>query len=319
MVDVTHGSLRTRIWPRPRGPGSSERVKETREWFRQAAWAMKFLAPDIQAQVAAARVGKPLLPRDLLMMMLSARLGQFHMPNGEIWRPAVAINDISQMLDFITALEGMTLVRGPEQWEGTPLPNAGMNWWFQPIDATGWTRISGDATDLGMTFDAMKGLSVHMGPPVTGDVTRAALTPIASPNQPWSLEFYMDAMVDTPDYSGVGVIVRDSSTGRLLSFTQRGNASFEANYWASTNAFFDTPFSKTMNAWSSYKFWKIYFDGVMIRWEVSPDGMTYFHVMATMWNAYFGARPDQIGIGGQYARATGMPNIFNVKRWNWSN
>jgi hypothetical protein len=85
MLDITHGEPRARAWPRPRGKGGTEEQKQQREWFRQASWAIKYMAPEMVKDVMVARQGKPLLPRDMLMMMLSGRLATLTLPSGTVW------------------------------------------------------------------------------------------------------------------------------------------------------------------------------------------------------------------------------------------
>ncbi len=118
MLDVSNGEPRMRIWPSPRGKSATEAQAAQRAWFRQASWAIKWMNPDMVAQVMAARQGLPLLPRDMLMMMLSGRLASTFNKQGQRIYPMAARLDVSESLDTISQIQNTILVRGPEYWVG---------------------------------------------------------------------------------------------------------------------------------------------------------------------------------------------------------
>ena len=123
MLDVVNGSERARAWPKKRGKKLHPKTVEQNEWFRQAQWATKFMAPEMYWQIAAAVQGTPLLPRDILTMMLAGRLAAFTLPSGRtIWSKQVS-NDVTTALDVICDIPGALLVRGETQWQAI-LPGA---------------------------------------------------------------------------------------------------------------------------------------------------------------------------------------------------
>lgn len=116
MLDVVNGQERARSWPKKRGKPKSQKTADQNEWFRQAQWATKFMPAEMYWQIADAVKGTPLLPRDILTMMMAGRLLAFTMPNGRtMWSVQVA-NDVSQALDVIADLPGSMLVRGADRW-----------------------------------------------------------------------------------------------------------------------------------------------------------------------------------------------------------
>lgn len=123
MLDVVNGSERARSWPKKRGKPKSQKTADQNEWFRQAQWATKFMPAEMYWQIAEAVKGTPLLPRDILTMMMAGRLLAFTLPNGRtIWSEAVA-NDVTTALDVISDVPGAMLVRGQDHWQAI-LPGA---------------------------------------------------------------------------------------------------------------------------------------------------------------------------------------------------
>lgn len=117
MLDVVNGQERARAWPKERGRKKHPKTAEQNEWFRQAQWATKFMAPEMYWQAQQAVQGTPLLPRDILTMMMAGRLAGFVAPDGRrLWSVAVQ-NDVSTALDVIADLPGSMLVRGVNGWQ----------------------------------------------------------------------------------------------------------------------------------------------------------------------------------------------------------
>ncbi len=122
MQDVTQGVERNRAWPAKRKARLPDITKEQNELFRQYQWATKYFAPQIYIGWAEAVKGTPLLPRDIMTMLMSGRLCSLGMVDGRILYPMAAVQDISQSLDIITQVPGMVLRRGPVLWEAYEIP-----------------------------------------------------------------------------------------------------------------------------------------------------------------------------------------------------
>lgn len=123
MQDVSQGEERTRKWPSSRpSVAGSKKTKQAKD-FATAQIINKYMAPQILTWAHKQVENSPLLPRDVLTMMLFQRLYAFILPDGRILYPMTARSDVSQSLDAVAAQPGETLVRGPNGWEGTPAGN----------------------------------------------------------------------------------------------------------------------------------------------------------------------------------------------------
>jgi hypothetical protein len=118
MQDVSQGVERNRKWPEKRKAKLPDITKDQNEQFRQYQWATKYFAPELYKMWAESVKGTPLLPRDIMTMLMSGRLMAINLPDGRIMYPKVAAMDVSQSLDTISQEEGYILRRGPERWEG---------------------------------------------------------------------------------------------------------------------------------------------------------------------------------------------------------
>lgn len=124
MFDVTQGTERARRWPRARGKAKTNAERERQDWFRQMQWATKYMDPRLMMDAMNAVKGTPLLPRDVLTMLLAGRMLAFNMPDGRKIFPVQAKQDVSNSLDAISQTVGYTLRRTADGWEGFP-PGAG--------------------------------------------------------------------------------------------------------------------------------------------------------------------------------------------------
>lgn len=129
MIDTVNGQTRIRRWPRKRGAPKSPAQRESRDKFRAAQLAAKFLSPTMFATITMARAGTPILPRDIVTAMLFGRLLSVRTLSGkEIW-PMPALVDVSSALDVITQTPGRSLRRGETYWEAyIPSSGGGGSW-----------------------------------------------------------------------------------------------------------------------------------------------------------------------------------------------
>lgn len=314
MLDVVNGVPRVRLWPKKRGKSKTPEQIERTEFFRHASWAAKYLEPSITAEIMAGREGTAFLPRDIAFMMFAGTLAYIVTPNGKVTYPVQARQKVSESLDALSQTPGAFLRRGTQFWEA--IENvAALPWYWSPPDPATWTLLSGSGPDLTATYDSIKGTSVRLGTPGTGDFTRAAVRPLPSPSGDWSLDFRADFFLPPNDYSGCGVILRDSVGGRLVSFTTRGNVSLAVDYWNSLSGFNSEPYGFNPPVRAYFPFWRIRKTGSDLEWMLSPDGVSYVQIWTASATAFLANPPDQIGFGGQYNRNVGLENLFNVQQW----
>lgn len=152
MQDVSQGAERVRAWPKKRGKGVDAAQKERMEWFRQAQWAAKYCDPRMIQTFAEATKGTPLLPRDLMTMMLAGRWLEFTMPDGRVITSVQSKQDVSRSLDVLGEGVGYTLVRGEEYWEFQPIPVGGR--YGAQVTRAASTSYPNTATGNPVTFTA---------------------------------------------------------------------------------------------------------------------------------------------------------------------
>jgi hypothetical protein len=312
MLDITHGEPRARAWPRPRGKGGTEEQKQQREWFRQASWAIKYMAPEMVKDVMVARQGKPLLPRDMLMMMLSGRLATLTLPSGKRLVPLVAQNDVSESLDFISAVPGMILVRGTDQWESIPAPVPGNVWWWQPPNPSDWTFSSFDATQLAVAYDPLKGCAVDAGPPAAGGRARIAATLLQFPTLNFTVTMQMAWQNQNVAGAGCGLWIRNNSNGRLIMMTPVHTGEIWIGRWNSLASYNATTSFVNYATTNPPQFFRIRRVGTDMFFDLSCDGFMWWQMYSETVASFLGDTSLSVGFGGWTSRTTGGRVTFNI-------
>jgi hypothetical protein len=128
MQDVSQGVERNRAWPPKRKKNLPEVTKDQNDLFRQYQWATKYWPPKLYIQAMQAVKGTPLLPRDLMTMIMANRLAVITMEDGTRKFPMTAVQDVSASLDAITQIEGQSIRRGSDYWEGFTPGGGGGEW-----------------------------------------------------------------------------------------------------------------------------------------------------------------------------------------------
>lgn len=117
MIDTVHGKMRVRKWPRKRGKKRTPGELRTQKKFAAMQMATKYFAPRLFADLMGMVEGTPLLPRDIMTMMLSGRLFAFILDDGKVLWPMEARTDVSDALDAIANQPGQSLIRGENGWQ----------------------------------------------------------------------------------------------------------------------------------------------------------------------------------------------------------
>lgn len=118
MQDIAYGQERVRAWPRSRGPAKTKAEKAAQDKFALIQRMAAYLAPGVLAYIHKAVGNSPLLPRDVVTMMLYNRWMAFDLEDGRTLWPMVAYNDVSEALDVLTKEVGDYLVRTAGGWRG---------------------------------------------------------------------------------------------------------------------------------------------------------------------------------------------------------
>jgi len=161
MLDTTRGAPRARQWPRGRNirPGSG--TAERNERFRIAQQFIKYLTAREQSTVADAVKGTPLMPRDVLTMLVYIRCFQLG-PGGPGTVYSMATRrDVSESLDALGNTAGFGLQRGAEFWEAVPLSGGGggMVWNWPAGSAPGINPLY-SAAFQGAEYDCFQSMQV---------------------------------------------------------------------------------------------------------------------------------------------------------------
>ncbi len=132
MIDTVRGQGRVRKWPKGRtiAKGTAQRARNDK--FRVASQFMKYLTAREWFTITEAVKGTPLMPRDVMMMLLYLRVYQIG-PGGKDTIYSMANRkDVSDSLDVLGSTIGFTLIRGAEFWEVVPGASGGggmqFNW-----------------------------------------------------------------------------------------------------------------------------------------------------------------------------------------------
>jgi hypothetical protein len=119
-------------------------MSEEETWFLQAQWATKYWAPQVQRQIAEATRGTPMMPRDVMTMIMAGRFNAIQMADGRIIYSMAAVQDISESLDILSQTKGSMLYRNNTLWQGVPPGSPGQVLTFTGLNsAPAWTGAGG--------------------------------------------------------------------------------------------------------------------------------------------------------------------------------
>lgn len=125
MLDTVRGAPRARQWPRGRTIAKGSPQAARNERFRIAQQFIKYLTAKEVFTVTEAVKGTPLMPRDVLTMLVYLRVMQLG-PGGPGTVYSMATRrDVSESLDALGSIVGQGLVRGDEFWEQQPASGGG--------------------------------------------------------------------------------------------------------------------------------------------------------------------------------------------------
>jgi hypothetical protein len=187
-------------------------------------------------------------------------------------------------------------------------------WWFTPPSAAQFMLGSGNSTNLTLVDDPDEGLLVDGGPPVSGWVSRIAYQTLNSKTSPWELKARVEVLMPTTAYSGMGLTLRDSISGRITSVTIRseGNISVINQLgYAGTSSTPSTFIPRYPVYWLGVKF-----DGTNYIFNVSMDGKRWVQFYSVSSTSWLTNRADQVGIVADYARYVGIKNSMAVQYYS---
>lgn len=181
-------------------------------------------------------------------------------------------------------------------------------WWFKPPLASAFTLASGDATNLTLSDDPNEGLLIDGGAPVSGDKNRIAHKTLTTKTSDWELVVRLKYIVPSVDYSGVGVVLYDSVSGRATSLTWRGSSPYlNVINWTSLSAFSATLISKTFTT-EPPEWFRVRHVGTTYYFDVSVNGKQWVNLGSTGDTTFLTNRADKVGLCVDYNRTTEANN-----------
>lgn len=183
-------------------------------------------------------------------------------------------------------------------------------WWFSPPPASQFTLGSGNSTFLTLTDDVDVGLLIDGGAPVSGDVSRIAYQALSNKNGSWDLTVRVDVLVPTNNYSGAGVMIRDSISGRITSLTIRGDRALAAINWNGYSGYSTT--ISNLYPVTTVHWLRLQHDGSSYIFYASPDGKQWVQFASVANTSWLTNKADQVGLVIDYNRTTGIKNTMAV-------
>lgn len=143
--------------------------------------------------------------------------------------------------------------------------------------------------------------------PAGGDNNRLALK--SAPSTPWTLTARLEVSLFDYNYSGGGLYLRNSTSGKLVSWGANGGGSsglMQFNEWNSQTSFSSTPFSMTPLRNTRWQWFKIINDGTNLEAYLSIDGNSWIKCGVRSLAAFISS-VDQIGFGMQISHGNTYP------------
>jgi len=331
LVRESRGNAVASKWPRKR-PSPRHPVSEWwTEWFRQALLAYRALPGEFKRELLKAGRGQPQFPRDLAVASMRGTLWSYRSSEGMVRYPMAAYSKVSASLDTIAQLPGSILYRGKLLWEYVTAPsgdNYVLAWndaakvplWAQLVSGAGYSPPDPDdfptlvsATTMALEQSPTGPLVLVREPNNATANCGLALRALRPP--PAAYTFGLRVAAQHGNGRGAVIVVRDSSSGKFLSFswlytTSSSVPALVIERWNSENG---TALGVTSRAFlaTAPLFLRIEDDGTDFHFLVSADAAGWCE-LGTHPRTSFTAAPDQIGFGLRTAFVENIPSSVSV-------
>lgn len=144
--------------------------------------------------------------------------------------------------------------------------------------------------------------------PASGDNNRVVLKALSAAS--WSIIARFSVSLFDYDYSGAGIYLRNSTSGKMTCWGPNGGGSnglVQFNEWTNQASFSATPFAITPLRNNRWEWFKIDCDGTTMSLFVSNDGNTWLKCGERTLAAFMGSI-DQVGFGMQVSHVHPYPN-----------
>jgi len=188
------------------------------------------------------------------------------------------------------------------------------SWSFLPPSSSQFSLGSNNSIFLSLTDDPNEGLLIDCGQPISGDINRTAYQTLSNKNASWSLSARISGEIASNEYSGYGLMIRDSISGKITSITQRLGGNISVINWSGYSGYSSTLSNYTFS--DPPKWFKIAFDGSTYKFYISENGKMWAQVYSMAYNAWLSNAADQVGISGDYNRSSGLNNTMTIRYYN---
>jgi hypothetical protein len=318
-----------RRWQPPRSGPLSDNQQTAVDQFKFATQAVKQVPPEVVAVMRELTRNATWTWKDLAISSMYGKGWEVQTSDGQIivgWRQMN--EDINAWLDSITTTTGAILVRGPTGWgaltpgsAGTVLTSKGETaipdyiaipgggggggsggaWWRDHVPAAGLFSLqNATGTDLVVTDDSDVGLLIDCGPPVSGDKIAMAYQTLSDPSLAWVLTARLQTVVTAENYATVGLIIRDSISGRCMVFGTGPSYDYRVFQMNGLSGYHGINYNQTAHQWAHW--WQIENDGTNITYRVSAEGKLWIDLFSASKTDWLSNAPDQVGFGVEYNR-----------------
>lgn len=180
---------------------------------------------------------------------------------------------------------------------------------FSPATAASFSLASGDATNLTLTDNANVGLLIDGGAPFAAGTARIAYRTLTTPANNWDMIASLDFLFETTNYSGLGLIMQDSTGGRAVGFSFGNDGTVTVANYTSLAAWSANASSTTLSTAVRYtviRFMRIAKSGTALTFYLSADGVNWYTIYTTTATAWMANNPNRVGYNIGYTRGTGQ-------------
>lgn len=117
------------------------------------------------------------------------------------------------------------------------------------------------------------------------------------PSSPWQFDLKLSLIGIVGNFIETGIMLRQSSTGKVIIFGPgyRGSQEIDVTYWTSATAFSSVAFSGYLQSYTPMYF-RVKDDGTNLIFSISRDGVGWVAVFTASRTAFFSGSADGIGI-----------------------
>ncbi|WP_218647590.1 hypothetical protein [Sphingobium lactosutens] len=175
---------------------------------------------------------------------------------------------------------------------------SGKPWYFDVPQASTFSKLSGDATQITMTDDTDAGLLIQSGASVSGDISRVAFKTLTNKALDWDIVIRAPILMNEADYRKAGLMIMDSTTNRHIICGQMNEYQpFGVIKFTGLVGGYNGPVGDAQVFKSQPDFYRASCVGSTLTFYVSRCGKNWLPVGSTPVGDAFGARPDRIGVG----------------------